>query len=59
MRALARGDDPQDVVTVIAAYRPDKPKPKYYAEYTVQKALTALGSRARIDVPTSETMPEH
>jgi hypothetical protein len=45
-RALARGDDPSAVVGNIAAYRPDKPNPTYYAERTVRKALTELRSEA-------------
>lgn len=43
-RALARGDDPSMVIQAIAAYRPDKPNPSYYAEHTVRKALTELRS---------------
>lgn len=45
-RALARGDDPSVVINAIAAYRPDKPNPTYYAEHTVRKALTELRSTA-------------
>lgn len=45
-RALARGDDASAVIAAIAAYRPDKPNPNYYAEHTVRKALTALRSTA-------------
>lgn len=41
-RALARGDDPLDVVRAIASYRPEKPSPEYYAEHTVEGALAAL-----------------
>jgi len=38
-RALARGDDPEDIVRRIARYRAaDKPDPLYYARLTVQKA---------------------
>ena len=38
-RALARGDDPEDIVRRIAKYRAaDKPDPLYYARLTVQKA---------------------
>jgi hypothetical protein len=38
-RALARGDDPEDIVQRIAKYRAaDKPDPLYYARLTVQKA---------------------
>ena len=38
-RALARGDDPQAVMSAIATFRTDKPDPHYYAELTVKKAL--------------------
>lgn len=38
-RALARGDDPQAVMSAIASFRTDKPDPHYYAELTVRKAL--------------------
>ena len=41
-RALARGDDPLDVVKAIAQHRPDKSNPEYYAEHTVERALAAL-----------------
>ena len=41
-RALARGDDPLEVIRTIASYRPDKPNPEYYAEHTVERALAAL-----------------
>lgn len=41
-RALARGDDPSAVIQSIAAYRPDKPNPTYYAEHTVWKAVAEL-----------------
>ncbi len=41
-RALARGDDPLDIVRAIASHRPDKPNPDYYAEHTVERALAAL-----------------
>jgi hypothetical protein len=38
-RALARGDDPEEVVRRIADYRSgDKPDPEYYARHTVLKA---------------------
>jgi hypothetical protein len=38
-RALARGDDPQEIVRRIADYRAqDKADPQYYAQHTVTKA---------------------
>ena len=38
-RALARGEDPEEVIRQIAQYRaPDKPDPEYYARLTVSKA---------------------
>jgi hypothetical protein len=44
-RALARGDDPEDVIRQIADYRAGaKPDPEYYARHTVEKALADLGS---------------
>jgi len=37
-RALARGDEPEEVIRAIASYRSDKPSPEYYARHTVEKA---------------------
>jgi hypothetical protein len=42
-RALARGDDPEEIVRRIADYRADEKHPSY-ARYTVQKAQAALHS---------------
>jgi RepB DNA-primase from phage plasmid len=42
-RALARGDDPEEIVRRIADYRGDEKHPSY-ARYTVQKAQAALHS---------------
>lgn len=42
MRALTRGEDPQEVIQSIAAFRTDKPDPHYYATHTVTKAAAAL-----------------
>jgi RepB DNA-primase from phage plasmid len=51
-RALARGEDPEEVVQQIAKHRAaDKPDPLYYARLTVQKALT------EIDRAQAETRP--
>ena len=45
-RALARGDDPEEVIRQIAQYRAtDKTNPEYYARYTVEKAQTELEDR--------------
>jgi hypothetical protein len=42
-RALARGDDPEEVIRRIADYRAnDKHDPQYYARHTVTKALNDL-----------------
>jgi hypothetical protein len=41
-RALKRGEDPQEIIRAIAAFRSDKPNPQYYAEHTVQKARASL-----------------
>jgi len=39
-RALARGDDPEEIIRRIADYRAnDKADPNYYARLTVTKAL--------------------
>lgn len=45
-RALARGDDPEQVIRRIADYRADdKPDPEYYARHTVEKAQAEIGRR--------------
>jgi hypothetical protein len=47
-RALARGDDPQEIIRRIADYRADdKHDPLYYARRTVNKALAELEVRSR------------
>jgi hypothetical protein len=47
-RALARGDDPEEVIRKIADYRAeDKHDPAYYARHTVEKAQTEMESRLR------------
>ena len=66
-RALARGDDPQEIVRRIADYRAqDKADPQYYAQHTVTKArletqLEASRSRPiEIDpVPTNDRGRDH
>jgi hypothetical protein len=39
MRALDRGDSPDEIVAAIEKYRGDKPNPGYYARHTVDNAL--------------------
>ncbi|MHB8413594.1 MAG: DNA-primase RepB domain-containing protein [Candidatus Acidiferrales bacterium] len=52
-RALARGDDPEEVIRRIADYRADeKHDPEYYARHTVAKAQAELQGRAA--TPSSE-----
>ena len=52
-RALARGNDPEEVILRIADYRAaDKHNPKYYARHTVAKAQAEL--QGRISTDTSE-----
>ncbi len=47
LRALARGDDPEEIIRRIADYRADeKHDPEYYARHTVVKAQAALQGRA-------------
>jgi hypothetical protein len=42
-RALARGDDPEEIIRRIADFRAeDKPSPEYYARHTVTKAQAEL-----------------
>jgi hypothetical protein len=44
-RSLARGDDPEQVIRNIAAYRSkDKSNPEYYARHTVEKARAELNA---------------
>src|SRR6202046_2289730 len=48
-RALARGDDPEDVIQRIADYRAqEKDNPAYYAPLTVQKAHAELADANRL-----------
>jgi len=53
-RALARGDDPEEVILQIAQHRAgDKADPQYYARLTVQKAQAEMG-RAQQQNPSHE-----
>lgn len=46
-RALARGDDPEEIIRRIADYRADeKHDPEYYARLTVEKAKAQLSKKA-------------
>jgi hypothetical protein len=46
LRALARGDHPEEVIRRVADYRAEeKQNPEYYARHTVQKARAALEQR--------------
>ena len=52
-RALARGDDPEEVIRRIADYRAtDKHDPMYYARHTVEKAQAEIERRS---ASTSDT----
>jgi hypothetical protein len=60
-RALARGDDPQEVIRKIADFRADdKSDPEYYAAHTVSKAAAALRqqdpSNQKTDAPKTGTI---
>ncbi len=55
-RALARGQDPDEVTQQIAKHRAtDKPDPLYYARLTVQKARAEI-DRAQAEVRPSEPL---
>src|SRR5215472_11978624 len=55
-RALARGDDPEEVIRRIADYRADdKHDPEYYAQYTVLKAQARLKQNQR-EAPLSGSL---
>lgn len=59
-RALARGDDPDEVIRRIADYRAaDKYDPEYYAHHTVQKAQADLRRISReINAARQQTTQE-
>jgi hypothetical protein len=57
-RALARGDDPEEVIRRIADYRTgDKHDPLYYARHTVEKAQRELHSK-QMTLETSAAAPD-
>ena len=66
-RALARGEDPEEVIQQIAKHRAtDKADPLYYARLTVQKAQAEIeraeaetGSHARLESKPSNEPPKH
>ncbi len=60
-RALARGDDPEEIIRRIADYRSDeKHNPEYYARLTVHKAQSHL-SKKSVDSrePQEPVTPSH
>jgi RepB DNA-primase from phage plasmid len=68
-RALARGDDPEEIIRRIADYRADeKHDPEYYARLTVNKAQSAIEPESRqaprkpsfeSSSPSQDAKPEH
>jgi hypothetical protein len=53
-RALARGDDPEEIIRRIADFRADeKHDPEYYARHTVTKAQAELKSSSPPQIPGS------
>jgi hypothetical protein len=52
-RALARGDDPEEVIRRIADYRGEE-KHSNYARYTVEKAQAALHSKSNVGPPPEQ-----
>jgi hypothetical protein len=55
-RALARGDQPEEVIRRIAQHRAtDKSNPEYYARHTVEKAVAELeGTSRNVTTDTSQ-----
>jgi RepB DNA-primase C-terminal helical domain len=66
-RALARGQDPEEIICRIADYRAqDKTDPNYYARHTVTKAKIALDTAAtqrpnegKSNSERTRVVPEH
>lgn len=60
-RALARGDDPEEIIRRIADYRADeKDDPEYYARHTVEKAQAELQAQTPESTPPeSDSAPGH
>jgi len=58
-RAIARCDDPEEVIKRIADFRAsDKAQPEYYARHTVSKALADLGRTTSNSEPTLDRNAE-
>jgi hypothetical protein len=54
-RALARGDDPDEIIRRIADYRSgDKDDPNYYARHTVMKAQAELLRQSAVERPAQD-----
>jgi hypothetical protein len=60
-RALARGDDPEEIIRRIADYRADeKHDPEYYARHTVAKAQAQLSKKSvNSPEPQDSVAPSH
>jgi hypothetical protein len=60
-RALARGDDPEDIIRRIADFRSDdKPDPNYYARHTVANAMADREHKQADAKPPAEApLPNH
>jgi hypothetical protein len=55
-RALARGDDPEEVIQQIAQHRAgDKADPQYYARLTVRKAQAEMGRSQQQSPPAEQS----
>jgi hypothetical protein len=58
-RALARGDDPEEVIRRIADYRAaDKHDPQYYARHTVTKAQSELSTKSSVGTAVETELSE-
>jgi hypothetical protein len=58
-RALARGDDPQEIIRRIADYRAaDKNDPHYYAQHTVTKAQSELAKKSSVGTTVETELSE-
>jgi RepB DNA-primase from phage plasmid len=57
-RALARGDDPEEVIRAIEEYRSDKSNPGYYARHTVEKALQSAARTSTTQLVEAGGDPE-
>jgi hypothetical protein len=58
-RALARGEDPEEVIRQIAQHRThDKSDPQYYARHTVMKAQAELLGQSSSEAPADDEHPK-